>query len=612
VSTTYPSDEDLEREQSPRSVRNAKRRKVAWEIFRDAIAVYDYLDEHSVLLYQVARDSGKNFAQRRPNVGRDPKEPEWLYETKDVRRVLYRLPEVMTAADFQKRGKFPQPIFVVEGEKDADNLAKLGFVATTAAMGAKAPWLPEYTKQLSGCSDVAIIPDNDKPGADHAVDVAESIAGKVGRVRVLTLPVPQDGGDVSDWIAVGGKRGGLESLAANCPDYIPSPERLLRISVGGWDLLNRDIPEPRSIIGAGVFTEGDLGFLIGEGGAGKSQIMVQLAVARALAGEWIGFKVEQGRTGLLMLELDDWSWKQRIRAVAGSAACEALNAIRVVCRPDLSGILDLANDRDMRALATWIRGEGLTMVVLDPLSRMHGLDENKADQMGGLLQRLDALRVDTKCAVMVNHHSRKSRPGEQDSDVDAGSGSRVFRDFPSFHARLLKKYEDIRVLRFGKVSRAAEPHPIWLRKRSEDGVLEVAEAPEAVKGKNVEKVRGALREGGRNGLTVDGICEETGLSKSTVHVHLGTLGAVSNGAKKHPRYRLPSESSESGGSDSGSLFDGNDFVDSASVLSESGDNSPSDCPTVRPKGRNGRSDSQSVSGRSDERPDFPRSGDLSP
>ena len=599
MSRMYPSDEDLEREQSRRSGgRSEKLKKAATDIFRDAVAIYDYTDERGVLLYQVARDAQKNFAQRRPNVGRDPKEPEWIYETKGVRRVLYGLPEVRFAI---ARG---HSIYVVEGEKDARNLLMMGVTATTAAMGAKAPWLREYTEQLSGATDVVVIPDNDQPGREHAVDVAEPLSGKVGRVRVLTLPLQREGGDVSDWIEAGGTRGDLEALASNCPDYIPSPERLLRISVGGWDLLNKEIPEPRSIIGSGVFTEGDLGFLIGEGGAGKSQIAVQLAVGRALAGEWIGFEVEHGRTGLLMLELDDWTWKQRIRAVAGDAASEALNAIRIVCRPDLSGILDLANDRDMRALATWIRGEGLTMVVLDPLSRVHGLDENKADQMGGLLQRLDALRVDTKCAILVNHHSRKSKPGEQDSDADAGSGSRVFRDFPSFHARLVKKSEEIRVLKFGKVSRAAEPSPIWLRKRPENGSLEVTDAPEAVKNKNIEKVRDSLRQAGPNGLTVAAIVEDTRLSKSTVHDHLKALGAESSGGRA-PRYRLPSEPSELGRSDAETQRDGNGLDDSKSPASESEPNPPSGVRTVRPKGRTGRTDARTDSGPPDDQTNFP-------
>jgi hypothetical protein len=177
----YPSDEDLDREQSSRSSRGARPKKQPSDIFRDARAVYDYIDERGVLLYQVGRDAEKHFAQRRPNIGRDPREPEWLYETTGVRRVLFNLPELKVAIAQGHR------VYVVEGEKDAKNVDELGLIATTAAMGAKAPWLPEYTEQLSGCAEVVVIPDNDKPGREHAEAVASALVGTVASLRVLAL-----------------------------------------------------------------------------------------------------------------------------------------------------------------------------------------------------------------------------------------------------------------------------------------------------------------------------------------------------------------------------------------------------------------------------------------
>ena len=47
---------------------------------------------------------------------------------KGVRRVLYRLPELLARPD--------EPVYVVEGEKDADRLASMGLLATTNSGGA--------------------------------------------------------------------------------------------------------------------------------------------------------------------------------------------------------------------------------------------------------------------------------------------------------------------------------------------------------------------------------------------------------------------------------------------------------------------------------------------
>ena len=102
--------------------RNEGKRRIA--------ATYDYTDENGELLFQAVRYEPKGFNQRRPD-GKD----SWKWSLKGVKRVLYRLPELMSADP-------AKPVFVVEGEKDADNLIQLGLVATTNPMGA-GKWSPE-------------------------------------------------------------------------------------------------------------------------------------------------------------------------------------------------------------------------------------------------------------------------------------------------------------------------------------------------------------------------------------------------------------------------------------------------------------------------------------
>src|SRR3990167_4961652 len=85
------------------------------------IATYDYTDEGGKLLFQVVRYDPKSFAQRHKNGNN-----QWVWNLEGVRRVLYNLPEVL------KAGK----VYLVEGEKDADNLTKIGLTATTSPGGA--------------------------------------------------------------------------------------------------------------------------------------------------------------------------------------------------------------------------------------------------------------------------------------------------------------------------------------------------------------------------------------------------------------------------------------------------------------------------------------------
>jgi hypothetical protein len=135
------------------------------------VASYDYHDEGGRLLFQTARLFPKDFRQRRPDGNGG-----WIWNLGGVRRVLYRLPELLAAIK-----KAPDEIvFVVEGEKDVDRLRELGAVATCNPMGAS-KWREEYTESFRGAETVCVIADKDQPGRAHA----EHVAASLSRARVV-------------------------------------------------------------------------------------------------------------------------------------------------------------------------------------------------------------------------------------------------------------------------------------------------------------------------------------------------------------------------------------------------------------------------------------------
>lgn len=176
---------------------------------RRIVACYDYVDEAGHLLFQVVRYQPKDFRQRRPNA-----KGGWAWSLGDVRRVLYRLPELVAADP-------TEPIFIVEGEKDVDRLRGLGLAATTSPQGA-GKWTKCDRAALAG-RHVVILPDNDQPGRQHAQEIAHDLAGKAASVRVLELPGLPPKGDVSDWLDRGGTADKLGRLAAEAPDATPEP-----------------------------------------------------------------------------------------------------------------------------------------------------------------------------------------------------------------------------------------------------------------------------------------------------------------------------------------------------------------------------------------------------
>jgi Protein of unknown function (DUF3987) len=169
---------------------------------------YDYRDERGELLYQVVRLEPKDFRQRRPD-GRGG----WDWKLGDVRRVLYRLPELIKAvAD-------SETIYIPEGEKDVDNLRAIGLAATTNAGGVK-KWRPEYCEHFRG-ADVVVVPDNDEAGREHSDLVAESLRGIAKRIRILDIgkmwPECPPKGDISDWLRAGGTTEKLKAMVEALP-----------------------------------------------------------------------------------------------------------------------------------------------------------------------------------------------------------------------------------------------------------------------------------------------------------------------------------------------------------------------------------------------------------
>jgi len=233
------------------------------------VATYDYQGEDGKLLFQVCRTEDKRFFQRRPD-GKGG----WVNGLKGVKPVLYRLPEVLRAVE---RG---ETVFIPEGEKDCDNLARIGLTATTSPMGA-GKWRNHYSEWLKG-ANVVILPDNDEPGRKHGLQVARNLYGKAVSVKVLELQNLPDKGDISDWLAVGGTKDELLQLAAETPEWEPEKrdtgkkkDDVLEITQTSFYIHGTKILEQIQVDGQSTFlsydTEND-----------KAEIIPQLDIGRIL------------------------------------------------------------------------------------------------------------------------------------------------------------------------------------------------------------------------------------------------------------------------------------------------------------------------------------------
>jgi hypothetical protein len=386
----------------------------------EIVREYVYEDERGDPYLKVARTRDKAFLQSHWQAGK------WVSGAPKGRRIPYRLPELLAAPD--------APVFVVEGEKDADNLAALGFVATTSPMGA-GKWAPagkgdDLSPWFAG-RDVTILPDNDDAGRAHARDVAAHLIAKGATVRIVDLPDLPPKGDVSDWLDAGGDRAGLEALRASArrvtyDDLAKAPEKAGKDAktVTPWQsrgmdaatLWRAEFPPVRYLI-EGVLPEG-LTLLAGKPKLGKSWLTLDIALAVATGGNVLGKATEAGDVLFLALEDNKRRLQARMKRLFGH-----FNP------PDLSRMLVAtdwakAGDGCVEDIRSWSESVAAPrLVVIDTLGCIRGASDGKQSAYQddvAALRPLHALANEKGFAIVVVHHVRKM---EAEDPLDQVSGT---------------------------------------------------------------------------------------------------------------------------------------------------------------------------------------------
>lgn len=272
------------------------------------IAVYDYVDEQGVLLYQVCRTADKKFSQRQP----DPSKPHgWAWNLSGVRRVPYHLPQLLAGVVASSE------VWVADGEKDVQALEREGAVATCCS-GGMLKWPGSFAPFFRG-ADVTVVVDQDplvkvvngvpKPHAEGqraALRVWETLRGTASTV---TLVAPKEGKDAADHLAAGL---GLDAFTAVDPDELAAivqetevvadegtdtgdaAEAPVLRFLSGREFVAQPLIGITPLVGSngdGLLMPGSLMLLAGLGGAGKTTLALHMLAHFAGGLPWFGIEV---------------------------------------------------------------------------------------------------------------------------------------------------------------------------------------------------------------------------------------------------------------------------------------------------------------------------------
>ena len=364
---------------------------------RRIVATYDYPGG-----VQKIRYSDKSFSWRQPD-GKGG----WIYSRKGIKPSLYL------------SGELSDGIAVVEGEKDADNLHRLGWDAVSGADGAgPGKWKPEYTEQLKGIS-VCIFQDNDDVGKAYAQETAAALHDVCKSVYLFDLSkvwpdIPLHG-DVSDLIEKFGDEKACEmiaQLATSTPEWEPPKEPDIFDSFGFYSVpdLTPDEKKPPEFIVDGMIPCG-MTFLSGAPKIRKSFMALQIASAVATGSPFLSHNTTQCDVAYLDLE--------------GSKSRVSFRAERMSMKiPRNVFITNSITERLADGLVDKLRQlhrarPSIRLIIIDTYSRARGsyknFGVNAYDADVALLEPVQRMALEENIAVVFIHHDKKGAGFASDS-----------------------------------------------------------------------------------------------------------------------------------------------------------------------------------------------------
>jgi DNA polymerase len=355
-----------------------------------AVADYIYRTATGEPYLRVTRSSAKQFWQARWE------NSQWVSGKPAGPKIPFRLPELLAAP-------VTTAVWVAEGEKDAENVAALGLIATTNSEGA-GKWAADLNRWFVGKTAAYILEDNDDAGRKHAAQVAMALRGIVPDIRVVHFPELDVHGDVSDWVAAGGTCEQLIERAKAAPKFVGTTLNSARASTYK--------PSAVQWIWPGRFAIGKLGIIAGLPEEGKGQILCDVAarITRALLWPCNEGCAPQGNVVLLTAE-DAIEDTVVPRLLAAGADLSRIEIVRMAREQDKERMFSLVTDLDL--LRETVLGVGdVRMIQIDPISAYLGIgkiDSFRTPDVRAVLGPVAALAEDLKVSVLgVLHFNKKT------------------------------------------------------------------------------------------------------------------------------------------------------------------------------------------------------------
>lgn len=182
-----------------------------------------------------------------------------------------------------------------------------------------------------------------------------------------------------------------------------------------------DFPPPPEPLIDGILRKGHKMLIAGPSKAGKSFLLMELAVALAHGAHWLGFQCKPCKVLYINFEIDSSSFKERLLNIYDAMLPNAKDRsnlkiwnLRGYAKP-LPELVPIINRK--------IRNGNFGAIIFDPIYKIISGDENNASEMGEFCNQFDKICHETgAAAIYCHHHSKGAQGGKKAADRASGSG----------------------------------------------------------------------------------------------------------------------------------------------------------------------------------------------
>lgn len=172
----------------------------------------------------------------------------------------------------------------------------------------------------------------------------------------------------------------------------------------------------------GVLRQGHKLYMTGPSKAAKSTLLIELLMAFATGGEWLGLKCRKSKVLYINLEIDSNSFNHRVENIRSK--------LGITIDKGVVGILNLRGHAEplqglTDKLINRAKDYNFDVIIIDPLYKVQGGDENSAGDITMFTNEIDRITEKLNCSVICTHHHPKGDVSNRQV-VDRGSGSGVF------------------------------------------------------------------------------------------------------------------------------------------------------------------------------------------